>query len=111
MLSQESVEFEDTSEPGIYSHLILDSYEGPKNAENKCHGQGRAKFGGGVYSGSFANGYMEGRGQFVWPNGTVYAGDFKKSKISGSGIYTWYGCYKWTAVGLSLFLDYQQEAR
>ncbi|KAI9352592.1 hypothetical protein BDR26DRAFT_832117 [Obelidium mucronatum] len=54
------------------------------------HGAGHILFNSGhTFTGSFANGFMEGKGSFIWRDGVKYEGDFKDNKISGSGEYTW----------------------
>jgi hypothetical protein len=32
---------------------------------------------------------MEGKGTFVWPDGTHYDGAFKANVISGDGVFEW----------------------
>ncbi|KAJ3013300.1 UNVERIFIED_CONTAM: hypothetical protein HDU68_000765 [Siphonaria sp. JEL0065] len=61
-----------------------------KQEPSLYHGAGHATFNSGhTYTGNFANGFMEGKGVFVWRDGVKYEGDFKDNKISGSGEYTW----------------------
>lgn len=72
------------------TNLIVESYLGEKNELGFFHGVGTAYFRGNhVYSGSFVNGVMDGKGQYMWANGIKYEGDFKKNIIEGTGLYTW----------------------
>jgi hypothetical protein len=73
------------------STLIIKDFEGETD-ENDCFlGPGQVTYHtGNTYSGSFANGQMEGKGVYVWKDdGTVFSGDFSRNKIIGQGEYVW----------------------
>lgn len=44
---------------------------------------------GDVYDGDWENGYMHGKGAYIWSDGDRYEGDFKKGYRSGKGKYVW----------------------
>lgn len=39
------------------------------------------------YEGEFKDGFREGKGVFIWPDGERYEGEFVKSKRQGRGVY------------------------
>ena len=44
---------------------------------------------GDVYEGEWKNGYMHGKGTYIWCDGDRYEGDFKDGYRSGKGKYVW----------------------
>lgn len=40
---------------------------------------------GSTYHGQFHRGKRQGKGKFIWPDGSYYEGDFFFNKISGTG--------------------------
>ena len=59
------------------------TYEGDCK-KNKADGNGTAT-GEDSYTGSFKNGYPDGRGKYTWKNGDWYDGQWKKGKREGKG--------------------------
>ena len=61
-----------------FGDLVVESYEGARDAAGRFAGRGRATFAGGAcsYEGSFSNGVMHGEGKYTWASGTVYEGAF-----------------------------------
>jgi hypothetical protein len=91
-------EFPDTTQPGLFPHLVIDAIHMKASAENsdaflefsELNGEATVHYlNGGVYQGPLLNGVMEGVGEYNWPDGTLYKGEFTKNKISGKGVYTW----------------------
>ena len=73
-----------------FGDLVVERYEGARDAAGRFTGRGRATFaGGGVYVGSFSNGTMHGEGAYTWPSGTVYEGAFVGNEARGRGAYRW----------------------
>ncbi|CAM9317377.1 unnamed protein product [Lampetra fluviatilis] len=52
--------------------------------------------GGNVYSGSFCNNMMHGKGQYVWADGVEFEGDFWLNAMVGNGTYQWPDGSKYT---------------
>ena len=46
---------------------------------------------GGVYIGSFVNGKKDGKGKFIWQNGTIFEGIWKNDKREGKGVIIYNG--------------------
>ena len=44
---------------------------------------------GDVYEGEWKNGYMHGKGTYIWSDGDRYEGEFKEGYRSGKGKYVW----------------------
>lgn len=81
----------ETAEPAVFWHLIIDSYVGERDSDGQFHGLGKIEtLTGGQYNGSFSRGFMDGDGEFAWPDETRYKGQFKLNTITGNGNYTWY---------------------
>ena len=59
------------------------------------HGQGtHTTCQGIVYTGSWSNDKMEGKGRISFPSGASYEGEFASNQFNGEGIYTWPdGCF------------------
>lgn len=41
------------------------------------------------YTGMFVFGIKEGKGKFVWSDGSNYEGDLKGDNLEGFGVYKW----------------------
>ena len=39
------------------------------------------------YVGNFKNGFLNGKGKYLYPNGSHYEGNWEKGKRSGKGIF------------------------
>jgi hypothetical protein len=55
------------------------------------NGYGGYKYANGDYAGDFVNGYMNGKGFYLFNNAQSYQGDFVDSKFQGYGIFKWAG--------------------
>ncbi len=55
---------------------------------SKAHGWGKAEGSatGDVYEGEFKEGFLEGKGTYVWSDGDKYIGEFKNSMAEGRGV-------------------------
>ncbi|GMH84322.1 hypothetical protein TrVE_jg5930 [Triparma verrucosa] len=72
------------------SKLIMLSYVGEQDEENRADGQGVAKFNDGhIYEGTWKTGMMHGKGKYTFSDGVTYAGQFTYNSITGVGVYTW----------------------
>ena len=72
------------------AHLIVRSYEGEKDEEERFEGKGKAVFvDDNVYEGEFHLGMMHGKGVYNFTDGVVYSGSFVYNKITGTGSYKW----------------------
>ena len=74
-----------------FGDLVVERYEGARDAAGRFAGRGRATFAGGAcsYEGSFSNGVMHGEGKYTWASGTVYEGAFVANEPRGRGRYRW----------------------
>ena len=74
----------------VLQKVIIQSYEGERDEQNRPVGTGRAIFlHGHTYEGSFSEGWMHGDGTFRWSDGTVYVGTFVRNTIEGTGRLDW----------------------
>jgi hypothetical protein len=67
--------------------VLADSLKGDYAGECKkglANGQGTA-IGADSYSGSWKNGYPDGKGKYIWRNGNWFDGFFKKGACNGEG--------------------------
>ncbi|XP_062859246.1 radial spoke head 10 homolog B isoform X2 [Trichomycterus rosablanca] len=93
VITQPAEEPENTEEPEILhipvlSNIIVQRYEGERCGE-VFNGEGVAYFEGGhVYKGSFADGFMQGHGEYTWLDGLKYEGEFALNAPMGHGVYT-----------------------
>lgn len=73
------------------SKLIIQTYEGEKDADNAFIGEGVATYiSGHKYAGTFKNGLLDGNGRYEWYDGVIYEGEFSKNRIHGIGSFLWY---------------------
>ena len=74
--------------------LAIVTYEGPKNAENQMHGEGRVLFANGnTYVGGFRCDMLHGYGILTdRETGNVYEGEFEDDKRHGKAIFRYSGC-------------------
>lgn len=78
------------------SPIIVQDYNGQIDEQGCFAGESEATFfSGNTYSGSFANGQMEGHGVYTWAkDGTTFSGDFFRNRITGRGEYVWHDAIK-----------------
>ena len=58
--------------------------------EEFYHGRGTIEWKNGAkYSGYWAFGKKNGKGEYKYPDGTIYVGEWKKNKYAGYGILRW----------------------
>lgn len=85
--------------------LAVVNYEGPKNAENQMHGEGRVLFANGsTYVGGFCCDMLHGYGVLTDTiGGSVYSGEFKEDMRHGHAVFSYNGCiYEGTVARLPL---------
>ena len=74
----------------VLSKVIIVDFDGERDEHQRPIGQGRATFKHGhTYDGDFVDGWMHGKGIFVWSDGTKYQGSFVRNTIEGTGKFEW----------------------
>ena len=66
-------------ELGIVNQTICSNYEQRSQTNNKDIKQ--------KYEGQVVNGKKEGKGKYIYDNGSIYEGDFKNDKREGNGVF------------------------
>ena len=94
MTRKDGAKFEGNYENGVLSGKGKEqwqdgvAYEG-EYLDGKRHGQGKLTTADGVYTGSFRQGKIHGKGVYRFANGNVFKGAWKANRMHGRGRFTW----------------------